>query len=84
MNTLMDWLIALEWLGVAGYFVRRFFINRRLISLALAAMALGWALVGLGDRIIAVESGKLLIKAIALGFGVFLWFSIWSVEREKN
>lgn len=31
------------WLGVTIYFVRRFVNHRKVVSLAIAAMALGWA-----------------------------------------
>lgn len=77
---IVDLVIALEWLGVAAYFVRRFMLNRRLVSLALAVMGLGWGVAGISDRAV-VASNVMVVKIASLIFGILIWFSIWQVER---
>lgn len=77
-------LIAVEWIGVALYFTNRFLQHRKTVSLALAAMALGWTFLGLGDEILAFPQAWGLIKLAAVLFGASMWYAIWRVERTGN
>jgi CHASE2 domain-containing sensor protein len=76
-----DAAIVLEWGAVSGYFLWRWFRHRRLVSFCLAAMALGWLLMGLLE---AREPHVVPVKAAALGLGLVLWYSIWRVERAES
>jgi hypothetical protein len=77
-------VIAVEWVGVALYFVNRFIIYRKTVSLALAAMAFGWVFLGLGREILSFPSAWSLIKLAAAVFGASMWYAIWRVEKTGN
>ena len=74
-----DSVIVVEWVVVVLYFLGRWFRHRRLVSFCLAAMAVGWLLVGLQAHRLNVD----VAKSCALVLGAVLWFSIWRVERQE-
>ena len=60
------------------YFVRRYILHRKLVSLGLAVMALGWVVVGLSTLFpLPVPWGT----GGAILLGVWVWFTIIRVER---
>jgi len=79
---LSDAAILLEWGGVFIYFLRRFVKMRKVVSLALAGMSLGWLILGLGDISLRLSHGFEALKVLALGLGAFLWWSVWRVEKK--
>lgn len=76
--------IAVEWVGVALYFVNRFLVYRKTVSLALASMAFGWVFLGLGNVILSFPQAWGLIKLAAVVFGASMWYAIWRVEKTGN
>jgi hypothetical protein len=79
VESVADAFIVLEWAAVAFYFLHRWWKYRRLVSFCLAAMALGWLLMGLLET---HEAHMRSVKAGAILLGGFLWYSIWRVERK--
>ena len=86
MNPLLarsaDGLVVLLWAAVAGYFVRRYVQHRRIVSLALATMALGWLYIGLEDSL-SERFPVAAVKAVAVILGVMVWYAIWRVEATS-
>lgn len=75
-----DGLVVLLWAAVAGYFFRRWLQMRRLVSIALAAMALGWVYIGIEDALPDTFPSSP-AKGLAIALGILLWYAIWRVER---
>lgn len=61
------------WGGVFAYFLRRFAYRKKLISVGIAVMSLGWILV-------ALLSVQLWLKLTAVAAGFFLWWTVVRVE----
>lgn len=78
MERIADVIVVLQWAAVSAYFIRRFIRHRKLVSLSLAAMSLGWLAIGLGTVAPAI-----IFKSFAIVLGAFVWFSIWRVERVR-
>ena len=82
LTRVADALIAFEWLTVCAYFIRRYVQHRKLVSIALAAMSLGWLLLGLSESVFEPERLAAPLKGSAIALGAFIWFAIWRVEKE--
>lgn len=82
MKTIVDLVILFLWMGVFVYFLGRYFVFRRVRSLAIGLMSLGWVMVGLGDRFVHCHpyvAGTM--KVLAIVNGIFCWWAINHVEK---
>lgn len=78
LRTFADCAAALEWAAVSAYFIRRYILHRKLVSLGLAVMALGWVAVGL-STLFPIPTPWGTVGALMLG--LWVWFTIIRVER---
>lgn len=79
LATSLDLLAVALWLGVAGYFVNRFVKHRRLVSISLSLMSLGWAILGLTRGM--PSSHYFWLDCLSFGLGLFMVYAIVRVER---
>lgn len=79
-------LAVLLWLGVAAYFVRRYALKRVLVSLSLAAMALGWSVLAASEYIGDARWAAIgpWVQLASLGLGSFVVFSIVRTELREG
>jgi hypothetical protein len=79
LTRIADSLAAASWLAIAGYFVFRFAKYRKLVSLMLSFMALGWASACLdGVFNFGFDSYR---GAVALALAASVGYAIVRVER---
>lgn len=69
--------VLLIWGAIGCYFLTRFLEYKKLVSLALVGMAMGWLILGMGYHWRGWQF-------LAIALGLFIAFSIWRVERRGN
>lgn len=79
---ILDVVIILVWSVVSLHFVARFLKLRKLVSLALSLMPVGWVALGLGAEWQSRVVWLMFTKVVAILAGSFLIYTIIRVERH--
>lgn len=81
VGKILDVAVILIWLSVSIFFVRRYFTYRKLVSLMLAFMALGWATLGLRGFFPFLRAQTEWFNFVAIVLGSMIWYSIYRVSK---
>lgn len=78
----VDAIILMQWGAIGGYFVWRFVRFKKLVSLTLALMSMGWMLVGVSKTLrLIVGNLDTWLKCASIVTGGVVWYAIVRVER---
>jgi CHASE2 domain-containing sensor protein len=79
----IEQVVFWTWAIIAGYFIQRFVMRTRLVSLCIAVMALGWGMVGLGAAE-GLRDLRPVVDMMALLVGVIMVWAIVAVEISSR
>lgn len=78
---LADVALLLVYAAVVGYFLRRFFLKRKMPSLFIALLPMGWVLLALQSQTIAPLMSSM--KWIGVLLGALLMASVLHTDRTE-
>ena len=79
---LLDLFIVLAWAPVIAYFMYRYVLYRKRVSLALCFLSLGGMALGFSEILPREVLVAIIMKAVSVGLGAFTLSSIRRVHRS--